>query len=216
MRAGLTFAASTFLVLLVCASDNGMQQIFCKAQGESGFAAVDRTSGAGFRTLSRFRNVRLICDARHKGASYSSPIKTTDELDNFLRSSKFSGSLYIGQRNVAISDASRGEDGKRNQSLSDTPQTKIGFDSDRERDARTPAKFVQSVLDYLEWRSGSKWRPLSQRWSEERWYYLDGFRALNKAFRDPSPDCACVYCKGAPFYSRKTITFAKVKGNARA
>lgn len=197
MRLRSNFAASTFLVLLAFASDNGSQQIFCKlpaSQGER-FAAVAAISctaelDAAFRSITEVHRPLVPFCFPNK-----SRIPSTIVLRHFR----------VGD--VASPEAQKGEDGAK---------TRIGWDADPERDARTPAKLVQSVLDYLQWRSGSKWRPLSQRWSEERWYYLDGFRALNTAWRTPAPECSCVYCEGAPFHQRKTITFAKVKGAARA
>lgn len=46
-------------------------------------------------------------------------------------------------------------------------------------DGRTGTQWLKSVEAYLEWRTGSAWRPLTDRWNPDRWYYLDGLRFLH-------------------------------------
>ena len=52
-------------------------------------------------------------------------------------------------------------------------------------DGRTGIQWVRSILSYLDWRTGSSWRPLSHRWHPDRWYYLDGYRLVLEAWNTP-------------------------------
>lgn len=52
---------------------------------------------------------------------------------------------------------------------------------DRERDKRSGAQWLKSVLSYLEYGAGDSWRRLSdpaQRWHPERQWYLSGIRQV--------------------------------------
>lgn len=58
-------------------------------------------------------------------------------------------------------------------------------DGDAERDKRTRAQWLRAILAYLEFRSGSSWRRLSdpaQRWAPERMYYLEGYWAVSNVY----------------------------------
>lgn len=49
-------------------------------------------------------------------------------------------------------------------------------------DGRSGYQWYQSIEAYLLWRAGSSWRPISDRYNPERWYYLDGLRLLHDAY----------------------------------
>jgi len=62
---------------------------------------------------------------------------------------------------------------------------------DNARDRRTEAQWLRSIIAYLEFRSGTAWRRLSnpqQRNHPERWWYLNGIRCVQSilAGQDPS------------------------------
>lgn len=63
---------------------------------------------------------------------------------------------------------------------------------------RKPWQFHVSVANYLEWRSGSAWRPLSQRFHPDRFDYVSAINLMNEA-RISTAACPCPYCAGAPF-----------------
>ena len=54
--------------------------------------------------------------------------------------------------------------------------------TDASRDSRTGNQWLHSVIAYLEFRTGDRWRRLSDpvhRWDPERWAYLDAIRLIN-------------------------------------
>lgn len=54
--------------------------------------------------------------------------------------------------------------------------------SDDGRGTRTGREWLESIRDYCLWRAGSNWRRISskkQRQSVDRWWYLNGCRAIN-------------------------------------
>jgi hypothetical protein len=65
---------------------------------------------------------------------------------------------------------------------------------------RTGWQVYASVSEYLNWRSGAAWRPMSHRFNDDRLGYLSAANTLNQAFNGLFPErCACPYCKGSPF-----------------
>jgi hypothetical protein len=67
---------------------------------------------------------------------------------------------------------------------------------------RTAAQFLRSVVDYLQWRSGAAWRPLSQRFHPDRFDYLRAIYFVNAA-QLATGACSCPYCHGAPFVGER-------------
>lgn len=65
---------------------------------------------------------------------------------------------------------------------------------------RSGFQIYTSVRNYLLWRSGADWRPMSHRFHDDRLDYLSASNTLNQAFNSDSPKpCACPYCSGSPF-----------------
>ena len=53
-------------------------------------------------------------------------------------------------------------------------------------DGRNGSQWMRSVLAYLDWRSGSVWRPMADRNHPERRAYTDASLTLRQAFNTPS------------------------------
>ncbi len=63
----------------------------------------------------------------------------------------------------------------------------------RNMSERTALQFIKSVRAYLEWRAGTSWRGLDQRFHPERLYYLRGLATLDEAWNAPGAQSLKTY-----------------------
>lgn len=74
-----------------------------------------------------------------------------------------------------------------------------------EVEGRKGWQWIASAKSYLDYRSGSEWRPARHRFHPEREYFVRGINLLNQVNAEiMAKVCPCVYCRtGAPFYDAK-------------
>jgi hypothetical protein len=78
-------------------------------------------------------------------------------------------------------------------------------DGDLERDRRSESEWIDAVLSYLQFRSGSAWRrgKVRHRQSPRFWEYTDAIRLINEQKYKEQPPCNCRHC--LPIYGRRTM-----------
>ena len=74
-----------------------------------------------------------------------------------------------------------------------------------EKQNRTASEWETSVLAYLEFRAGSRWRAgkARLRHTQEHDYYLDALRLVTAISRIEPPPCECRYCTAANKHRRE-------------
>jgi hypothetical protein len=98
---------------------------------------------------------------------------------------------FQNQNKITISHRMR----RRAGSLADFPRKRPNL-----MEFRTGLQIYTSVVEYLNWRSGASWRPMSHRFRDERLGPLSAANTLNQAFNaSPPGECACPYCRGSAF-----------------
>ena len=73
-------------------------------------------------------------------------------------------------------------------------------------EGRTGRQWALSIMAYLDFRSGRRWRPLADRFNPEYEIYLGAWRLVNAAQRDPAPAASFQF----------SVSGSQLKLNARA
>lgn len=81
----------------------------------------------------------------------------------------------------------------------------LGMDEASVIDERKGWQWIASAKAYLDYRSGSTWRPARHRFHPEHEYFVRGINLLNQVNSQVMEKvCPCVYCRtGAQFYDAK-------------